>query len=193
MFVGGLDVSGNPSMGNHKYLAGVLGDDKVVKSTIRQLGRGDIIHIGRFKRHDRIKILSDVNFENSKIMAFCAEINKNTILNSIRRIQSHKARRRPDNFLVSNYNRILFGYLQPKFTEYLSMHGHIRSDVVFQCDFDCHGFAKDNSLTTAPPDSAHSLADIIAYGNNHDHRPKGVIELNFAAEIDNDLRRKFRW
>lgn len=193
MFVGGFDVSGDEGVGNYKYLAVVLGDEKLIRSKIRRLGYGDTFHMSAIRnRRDKMNVLYNVSFDSDKIKAFCITIERKQILDSIRRTQSRRANRRPPGLLLYHYNRVLFGFLRPRILNYLQLHGYMMSDITFQCDSDCSKFAKDNSLKTTHPDSAHSVADIVGWGNHCEMPPEGVVELNFVSDVHARLRKSFR-
>ncbi|MDA7942036.1 MAG: hypothetical protein MPJ06_03690 [Nitrosopumilus sp.] len=183
MFVGGLDISGSPPMTNCKYLAGVIGDSDVIDSMMENLGRENI-HMSRIKnRMEKIMILEKISFNDKNIMAFCATIDRNHIIKSIRRDFNGKLRRRPTRKLTTYYNKVLFRCLQPKLQDFFDMHGYGMTDIVFQCDSDCIDFASNNDLGWTDPGRAHSLADVVAWSNNAGFLLDGVMEMNLGEDI----------
>ena len=64
--------------------------------------------------------------------------------------------------------------------KFLIKHKCELSDVVFKCDSDCRQFIKGNGLRPANVGDAHILADIVAWANNRNVEPEGVIMLDLA-------------
>ena len=63
------------------------------------------------------------------------------------------------------------------------------SDVVFQCDHDCVGFAKDNGLRYSKKGDMHTLSDIVAWANNKNREPKGVISMDLTTLLEVELKK----
>ena len=60
----------------------------------------------------------------------------------------------------------------------------------FECDSDCVKFLKDNGLKYADAGETHMLSDIVAWANQRNNEPEGVVEINLADIIKTELETK---
>ena len=73
--------------------------------------------------------------------------------------------------------------------EFLTMHDHALSDVLFQTDADCVNFLKDNGVGSTDASRAHMLSDIVAWANNRNRESlRGVISIDLTVTIRENLR-----
>jgi len=188
--VAGLDVSGRP--GQHDlYLSIVIGVDEYVRSLVRSLGY-ERIHMSRMPKKARRSIISALRFHSKDCIAFCIRTDRGRIVDRVIRMRRARSRYAMSGRVLQSYNRLLLKEVLDKIQKFLAMHGCALPDLVFQCDGDCIGFARDAGLTYANTGQtgdgdAHTLADIIAWGNNKKMEPKNVIRIDAAGKIERIL------
>ena len=62
-------------------------------------------------------------------------------------------------------------------------HNHSAQDVVFECDSDCIDIVKDGGLRYAAAGRVHDLADAVAWANNRNVEPEGVVSADRVSKI----------
>lgn len=190
MIVGGMDVSGTPKTGNCKYLGVVVGTDQAINTVKINLGYEGIhmSQIGDKRRQD--KIISKLKFDSREIMAFCFKIDKNTTINKIAEMRKIKKLRIPNSKIYRTYHYLLAHHIRQQITEFLVMHNQDMSSTIFQCDGDCKNFLKESGLHHANGGNAHMLSDAVAWANNTNREPQGVIQADLSSEIRKGLIKK---
>ena len=93
--------------------------------------------------------------------------------------------------VYSAHSKILLQKLHEKFLEFLRIHNYELHKIVFGCDSDCRTFARDNGLKYADPRHAHIISDIVAWANNNELEPRGVIVMDLTHEIETELKKLF--
>ena len=180
-----VDVSGDPEYGNYKFMGLVIGTNKGIRSIIERLGNNKI-HMSTIKnKKDQLKIIRQLNFDNKEIIAFCIRIEKDKVIKKIKEMKKNK--NIGHQKIMRVYNHLLMYHLREKITLFLNKHNYSMSEVIFQCDSDCVNFVKDNNLRHTHAGDAHMLADIVAWGNNRNKEPKGVISIDLTKVIENEM------
>lgn len=192
--VAGLDVSGRP--GQHDlYLSIVIGVDEYVRSLVRSLGY-ERIHMSRMPKKARRSIMSALRFHSKDCIAFCVKMDRGRIVDRVIKMRRVRSKYAMSGRVLRSYNRLLLKEVLDKIQKFLTLHGCVISDLVFQCDGDCIGFARDVGLTYANTGQtgegdAHTLADIVAWGSNKRMEPKNVIRIDAAGTIEKILAGNF--
>ena len=103
-------------------------------------------------------------------------------------INSNKNKKEIQSELICIFNQQLFRLIRNKINDFLLQHHYELTDVCFECDSDCIGFVKDNSLSHANTKSTHSIADAVAWGNRRNIELDGTISINLTNEIHRSVR-----
>ena len=92
--------------------------------------------------------------------------------------------------IFRTYHYLLLEELRDTLILFLNKHNYALSDIVFQCDSDCRNIIRDMGLHYSDPKYAHMLSDIVAWFNNKNSEPKGVISVNLTTVIKDKLIKK---
>lgn len=91
-----MDVSGNQSVGNRRFMAVVIGTREGIDSVVKRLeydGNGGMIHMRMIRNSNtQNAILSKLQFDGKTAIAFCLWIEKDNIVNQIQ--ESNKIHKR---------------------------------------------------------------------------------------------------
>ena len=121
------------------------------------------------------------------LLGLCIKIERNKIIAEC--INSNKNKK---NFFQSDliciFNQQLFRLIRNKINDFLLQHHYTLTEVCFECDSDCRGFAKDNSLRYTNKDKIHSIADVVAWGNGKNIESNGTIPIDLTNEIRISIR-----
>lgn len=178
-----MDVSGDPRTGNHMFLGIVLGTQDKINSIIRNTGHSGF-HM-RSVKNSRIQkhIISSISFDGKETAAFCMRIDKNNTVNELIRRAAAKNRPFLKKKIHVTYNRSVMRCIRQDLEGFLIKHDHSIHDVVFECDNDCLGIAKDNGLRHGAVANAYRLADMVAWANNRDMGPEGPVSADLSIAI----------
>ena len=80
--IAGMDVSGDPKSGNHKFMAIVIGTDEKVGALTSDLGSKPI-HMKSLYKGDRNAVLSRVKFDGTEIAGLCIRLEKQRSLSKV--------------------------------------------------------------------------------------------------------------
>ena len=164
--VAAMDVSGDPSTGNHKFLGIVIGTRYKIGSIISSMGY-DGSHMGKLKNKEiQQRIISRIRFDGNESTAFCIRIDKNNTVKELIQTKASKNKTVLRKRIHATFNRSVMHYIRQDIEEFLIRHKHSMRDVVFECDSDCLDIAKDNGLRHGAAGSVHRLADAVAWANN---------------------------
>ncbi len=189
MFLAGIDISGDPETDHYKRMSIVIGTKESIDSIVKRLGSNKI-HMNQVKKHDHGNIISKLDFTNDQIIAFCITLDKKLIVDRIRKSRRIKQKNISSEKIFRMYNNILMYEIRESIVDFLSKHNHALSDIVFQCDQDCLNFAKDTGLRYTEVGDAHMLADIVAWANNKNIEPDGVIAMDLRDIIERRLKKE---
>ena len=188
--LGAADVSGNPIEGNYKYMGLVIGTKENLNSISKCLELNQFSSKLRIKdKGVRKSLASKLEFNCRENIAFCVKIDKDRIISNIISHVDKKRLRIPHDKIHSIHNKILLRKLHEKTLKFLRIHNYELHKVIFECDSDCRTFARDNGLKYTDPGYAHIISDIIAWANNNELEPKGVIVMDLSHEIESELRK----
>ena len=187
----GMDASGNPTSGNHKFVAIIIGTEERIASLVRRLGNR-AIHMNMIRNQkEQNRIIESLIFDRTECVAFCIRLERKKILEKI----SH-TRRRNRSFnnrkLLHTYHYLVCRAIRGHIEKFLHQHGCGIDDVVFQCDGDCRDLAKDVGWRYGDAGSAHMLADIVAWANSHGREPVGVVSLDLTDSIYEQMIKKVK-
>ncbi len=180
-----MDASGSPNEGNYKFMAIVIGAKEDIDHIIQQSGYLSE-HMNRIEnKKNQDQIISALRFHNQTVIAFCIQIDKYRILNKINIRKKNTSKKK----ILQIYNQTIFKQLREKILDFLYRHNYSLDDIVFQCDSDCKDFAKDVGLKYEErKGNAFYLSDIIAWANNKNKEPKGVMEIDLTKIIETKLK-----
>ena len=195
--VGAMDLAGNPHDGNNRYMSLIVGTEAYLQSVIDYVGY-DHIHMSRMGRKDQDLVVSRLKLDRKKCIALCVKIDKNITVDKIARMRKVKTKYAARKKVLQAYNRLLLAQIQNVFQDFLIKYRVSLSDVVFQCDSDCVGFAKDAHLSyenisreKTRQSRVYGLADAIAWENNRGREPNNVIRKDVTKTIETILRDGF--
>ena len=190
LMIAGMDVSGNPESGNHKFMAIVMGTEERIASLVKRLGT-DTIHMNTIRdKEEKSRLIKKLAFDHTECIAFCIRLERDRVLDRIYR--KRKRRHVDDMKLLRTYHYLLWRTLRTRAEKFLHQHGCGIDDVVFQCDGDCRNFAKDLGWHHGAASSAHMLADIVAWANAHGQEPTGAVPLDLADLLYVEMARRFK-
>jgi hypothetical protein len=183
MLLAGMDVSGDNEHGNHKYLAITIGTQEKIKTTYKSFGI-DNIHMQSVGKKKQSQILRDLSFDNTDIIALCIHINRKPILDRIAKMRKIRKKRIPENKIIRTYHYLLLHQIREDIEIFLQKHNFAISDIIFECDSDCRNFVKDAGLKYTEKEMSHGISDVVAWANNKNRDPKGVISIDIAQKIE---------
>lgn len=189
----GMDVSGDPVSGSHKFMAIVIGTDESIRSLTVNLGSKPI-HMKNLHRRDRDDVINRVKFDRRTIAGYCIHLEKNRTFSKVYDRFKRKGRldRTNRKKLSRTYNALLWMGIRSPLEEFLLQHGHITQDLIFQCDVDCRDFAKDRGWDYENRGPAYVLADILAWCNSHGQELDGSVYLDLADLLEQQTLKRFK-
>jgi len=190
MLVAGIDVSGNPQTDNYKFMGIVIGTEEKIQAAVKKTGFS-MPHMNRIKsKRAQKRIVSEINFDGKESIAFCLLIDRSAVIKQAK--QKRATRRYTRNRIYYVYNRAVIYHMQKKIEEFLTKHGSTVHDIVWQCDADCRYIIKENGLKYGNAGSAYHLADVVAWANNRNMEPRGVIPLDFTDRLKEVLAKTLK-
>lgn len=188
MMVFGIDVSGDPESGNHKYMAVFICTVEFLNSTIRHL---QLNHKrdGFYNKKETRKSILAIEFNAHGCLALCVKIERKKLLQIAERRAKTGASNLRTNKILYAYNKAVWRSVSGRIEDFLKRYKQDFSDAVFESDGDCIAFLKDTALKRTEPSYAHMIADAIAWANNAGKAPKGVIEIDATDQIAKALRK----
>ena len=189
----GMDVSGDHKSGAHKFMAIVVGIDERVGALTADLGPKPI-HMRTLHKGDRQAVMDRVKFDGTEIAGFCIYLEKQRALS---KVADHFRRKSKYDYtnrrkLSRTYNALLWKMIRESLEGFLLPHGCAAQDLVFQCDADCRDFANDQGWRHENRGPAHSLADILAWGNSHEREPAGTVRIDIADRLGEQMLKRFK-
>ena len=191
--IAGMDVSGDPKSGNHKFMAIVIGTDEKVNALTSDLGSKPI-HMKNLRKSDRNAVMNRVKFDGTEIAGFCIHLEKDRALSTVMEHLAKKDKQSYDNRkkLSRTCHALMWEMIRDPLESFLLLHGCVAQDLVFQCDADCRGFASDRGWRHENCGPAYSLADILAWGNSHGREPTGTMSLDIADRLEEQTLKRFK-
>ncbi len=188
----GMDASGNPTSGNHKFVAIIIGTEERIASLIRRLGNRAIhMHMIRSKK-EQDRIIEELCFDHTECIAFCIRLERKQIFEKLYRGKLKKSRYIQNTTILRTYHYLVWRDIRDHVEKFLHQHGYGIGDVVFQCDGDCRDFAKDMGWHHEAAGSAHMLADIVAWANAHGREPAGAVRLDLTDSVYQQMIKRFK-
>ena len=185
-----MDVSGDQSSGNHKFMALVIGTEESVEAMMRRLG-SDRIHMSGIKDpKERMGMINKVSFDGREYIGLCMRVEKKLVLEKAQKRTKGRRMRAGKMKMTSTYHRLVWSMMRDYVEEFLWRHGCEISDISFQCDADCRDFAKDMGWKITHAESAHTLADVVAWANGHEQEPKGTVTLDLVSRLVSHMGKK---
>ena len=185
MLVGAMDVSGNPDVGNYRFMGIVIGVKENLNAITRGLQLNELSAAAVKNNKIRSNLSSKLKFNGIENIGFCIRLDRDEIIDNIKdRVHSsrHVAAYR-------RYNHLLFQFMHERVSQFATSHGVELSKIIFQHDADCQAFIKDNNLIPCKKEYIHILADLVAWSNNNGEEPKGVIPLDSRSWIRKRLNK----
>ena len=187
MMLAGMDVSGNPESGNHKFMAIVIGTVEGIAGVTRRLGP-DPVHMCTIRNRDvKRSIIDKVAFDGRNLIGLCIRLEKNRTFARLRDSPKQRRRFASNKKLLRTYHSLMWNQLRDHVEPFLHLHNCEVHRLEFECDYDCAGFVRDRGWRRAGPGSAHVLADILAWGNSHGREPKGTTHLNLSDLLEEQM------
>ena len=187
----GMDVSGNPASGNHKFMAIVIGKEERIASLVRRLGNR-MIHMNMIRsKEEQHRIIERLTFDQTECIAFCIRLERKQILDKIHRPQQKKPYLNIAK-LLRTYNYLVRRAICDDVEKFLRQHRCEVGEVIFQCDGDCRGFVKDVGWHHGAEGSAYMLADIVAWANTHGREPIGTVSLDLTESVYAQMAKRFK-
>lgn len=188
----GMDVSGNPESGNHKFMAIVVGTEEGIAGLARRIGPGPV-HMSTIRSRDvKNAIIDNISFDGSNTMGLCLHLEKKRTFAKLRGQPKRKRRFVSNKKLSRTYNSLMWNQLRDHVEPFLQIHNFELHRLYIQCDIDCKDFVNDRGLRRASPGPAYMLADILAWANSHGREPKGAVHLDLADRLEGQMLRHFR-
>ena len=131
-----------------------------------------------------------LKFDGREITALCIMLDRDKTINAIQNMRRARSKNISTVTLIKMHNRLLLHSVRNRIAEFLSQHGHELSSTAFQCDSDWVNFLKDDCLHRTSAGDVHMLSCIVAWANNRNREPEGVISVNPAAMIRRKLKEK---
>ena len=121
--VAAMDSSGDPTFGNDKFLAIVIGTDESISSIFKKLGHNHI-HMSNFNKKKQSQIISKLSFDSENNIAFCIRIDRYVIVNKINQLRKTKQKNISKGRIYYLFNRALFKQLRNPILEFLSKYDY---------------------------------------------------------------------
>ena len=188
----GMDVSGNPESGNHKFMAIVIGTAESIAGVTRRLGP-EPVHMCTIRSRDVKKgIIDKVAFDGRNLMGLCIRLERKRTFAKLREGPRQRHRFASNKKLSRTYHNLVWNQLRDHIEPFLRLHKCEVHGLEFQCDYDCASLVRDRGWRRTSPGPAHVLADILAWGNSHEREPKGTTYLNLSDLLEGQMLRHFR-
>ena len=189
----GMDAPGDHKSDAHKFMAIVVGTNERAGALTADLGPRPI-HMRTLHKGDRQAVMDRVKFDGTEIAGFCIHLEKQRALS---KVLDHFKRKGKYDYtnrrkLSRTYNALLWQMIREPLEGFLLQHGYAARDLVFQCDADCRDFANDRGWHHENRGPAHSLADILAWGNSHGREPEGTVSLDIADRLGEQTLKRFK-
>lgn len=169
--VAGMDVSGDPESGNHKFMAIVVGTGENIQALTKRLGP-EPVHMSRIRGRDaKNAVIDAVTFDGRNRMGLCIRLEKKRTFSRLQDILKRERDFASNKKLSRAYHALVRNYLRDPLERFLRQHDCEADQLDFQCDFDCNRFVDDCGWTRSSPGPAHVLADILAWANNRGRGP----------------------
>ena len=185
-----MDVSGENNLGNHKFLAIVIGTEESINSLYCKIGIKELHMRDIQDKQEQEKIIEKISFDGENRITFCIKIDRDKIMNKIRSMRRIKQKRTADSKILKTFHYLLFKEIKEPLELFTIKHKTTVSELFMQCDSDCINIAKDISIQRTKGDKAWRIADVIAWFNNSNIEPKGVIPLDLSTKIQKKLLTK---
>ena len=213
MIYAAIDVSGNPGEGNSKFMGIVLVTEDHLKSIINDIELKQMLLSTSKQARIRDELSSKLEFNTKKSAVFCLKIEKDRIIENVKKMIDKKHKRTPSIRIYQKYYQIIFSQIRDKIITFAKNHNYELSEIIFQCDNDCKHFLKHNGLQCNPitqknviPNEnqkngnayyddetyAYVLSDLVAWSNNKGREPKGVTLKNLVDILEKELKHTFR-
>lgn len=187
----GMDASGDQKSGNQKFMAVVIGTEESIVAMTRRLG-SDSIHMNMIRNpRERDEILSKIRFDGRTCIGLCVRLERKLVLDGTQK-RAKKSPRIYKRRAVSAYHQLVWDMVRDPVEGFLRQHGCEIRRLGIQCDADCRDFARDRGWHSRPVGSAHMLADIVAWANNHRREPEGTMYMDIHDRLVKSMRRKFK-
>ncbi len=190
--VAGMDVSGNPNTGNHKFMGIVIGTKDSIDSMARQLNIKQFLPNQIKLTKIRRDLTSQLQFDGKKNIAFCVKIERDQIIKDIKKLSEKKHPHLHRSKIISTHHYLLLQHLREKILNFAITHKYSLSDIVFECDDDCRDFIQSNGLHHDNGGNAYMLSDLVAWGNNRGYEADGVISMDVTYSIKEKLKHDFK-
>ena len=187
----GMDASGDQKSGNQKFMAVVIGTEESIVAMTRRLG-SDSIHMNMIRNpRERDEILSKIRFDGRTCIGLCVRLERKLVLDGTQK-RAKKSSRIYKSRAVSAYRQLVWDMVRDPVEGFLRQHGCEIRRLGIQCDAECRDFARDRGWHSRPVGSAHMLADIVAWANNHRREPEGTMYMDIHDRLVKSMRRKFK-
>ena len=190
--VAGMDVSGNPESGNHKFMAIVIGTDESIRALTKRLGP-ELVHMNRVRGRDaKNAVIDAVTFDGRNRMGLCIRLEKKRTFSRIQGAMKREREFASSKKLSRAYHALMRNHLREPLEQFLRQHNCEAHRLDFQCDYDCSRFVDDCGWRRSRPGSAHALADILAWSNNRGREPRGAVRLDLSDLLEGRMLKMFK-
>lgn len=188
----GMDVSGDPKSGNHRFMGIVIGTNESIKALTRRLGP-EPVHMNRIVgRSAKYDIINKVNFDGINRMGLCIRLEKNRTFSSLRDRLKRESNPVTNKKMYRTYHALMWNLIRDRVEQFLRQHDFEVHRLAFQCDDDCKFFVHDQGWHRASPGSAHGLADVLAWANRRGIEPKGAVRLDISKPLEERMFKLFK-
>ena len=188
----GMDVSGDPESGNHKFMAIVIGTNESIKALARRLGP-EQGHMSRITgRSAKYAILDKVDFDEINRMGLCLRLEKSHIFSNLRDQLRQESSSVANRKMYRAYHALIWSLTRDHVEQFLRQHDFEAHRLIFQCDHDCVSFVRDQGWGCASPGSVHGLADVLAWANRRGIEPKGAVRLDISKPLEERMLKMFK-
>lgn len=189
-----IDVSGDQKSKNYKYLALVACTEEFLHSMIRDAGLNAVIKSSIDKQVMRKTIISSLREDARKCFVLCVKIEKNAILDKIKksRFMQRYSRTRNTQHVIRIYNRNVMELIRNPLDEFLARHGRALAEIKVESDGDCKGLLSDNGIRWTKKSHTHMIADATAWANNHDSEPRGAVRMDIVEPLTKSLIKELK-
>ncbi len=181
----GIDVSGNPKDGNYKFMAIVIGTQEKINSIFKYLDP-DQKYIYKNSRNRDI-LSSRLRFDSKEIIAFCIRIDRKMIIDKMIKKKKIDHTSKSSGAIFHIYNTTLLYNIRNRLDTFVNQHNYSLTEILFQCDMDCKKFLKDSGLHNDNEGLAYILSDLVAWANNRNKEPAGVISIDLVKILKEQL------
>ena len=186
---GGMDVSGNPGEGNHRWIGIIMCREDHHNYLVKQLNIRHPNWRRKLTRNRKI-IASKLNFDNNNALVLGCKIDQNKIIDEyLNKRKIHDKYSREE--LRGIFNDILYQQIKERLENFAMKCGCALSDVDFQIDSDCMDLAK-NRLSYDSPSDTHVFADTIAWLANRNKNLPWMIRLDLVDHIRKEMGKRLK-